>query len=120
MKKVLIVEDDERIRQVTKISLEMMTEWTIFTANCGLEAIKIAQKEIPDLILMDMMMPDLSGDETIEKLKENPQTQDINILLLTAKNNLSKPWEELGVKGLIKKPFDAVTLADLISEILGW
>lgn len=120
MIKVLIIEDDDRIRQVTQMSLEMMTEWKVLMANSGWKGLEIAEKEQPDLIILDMMMPDLSGEETIEKLKNNPQTKDLRIILLTAKSNLSNSLKEMGIQGIIKKPFDALTLADEIKKIIKW
>jgi CheY-like chemotaxis protein len=120
MKKVLIVEDDPRIAQVTKISLEMMTKWEILTAKSGYEGLKIAEKCQPDLIVLDMMMPDLSGEETIKELKKHPKTKDILIVLLTAKSNISNSWQKWGVQGMIKKPYDSITLADEIQKIVNW
>jgi CheY-like chemotaxis protein len=120
MKKILVIEDDQRIREITQISLEMMTEWRVLTASCGLEGIRIAEEKRPDLILLDLMMPELDGEETMKKLYHNHRTKNIPILLLSAKNKMCQEWKEMGVKGFINKPFDALTLAECIANVLGW
>ncbi len=120
MKKILVIEDDQRIREITQISIEMMTQWTVLTATSGLEGIKIAEEKRPDLILLDLMMPGLDGEETMKKLYHNHRTKNIPILLLSAKNKICQEWKEMGVKGFIQKPFDALTLAEYIANITGW
>lgn len=120
MKKILVIEDDQRIREITQISIEMMTKWIVLTASCGWEGIKIAEEKRPDLILLDLMMPELDGEETMKRLYHNHRTKNIPILLLSAKNRMCQEWKEMGVRGFIKKPFDALTLAEYIANVLGW
>jgi CheY-like chemotaxis protein len=60
-KRILIVDDEEDVRAITKLGLEMGAGWTVLTASSGLEAIAVASSEQPDVILLDVMMPDMDG-----------------------------------------------------------
>lgn len=120
MKKVLIIDDDNLIIETIRMTLDIMTNWEILTAGSGYKGIELALEHQPDLILLDVMMPSLSGEETMKKLKENPLTKDIDILFLTANNNLPRQWQEFGVKGRLQKPFDPLVLHELIAEKLNW
>ena len=121
IKTILIIDDEYRIREVTKMILEMMTGWTVLTANSGYEGIAVAQSDQPDAIILDMMMPDLDGTQTLAKLQGDSATQSIPVLLITAK---AMPMEENqlsnGVKAIIEKPFDPLQLPNLIAKVLGW
>lgn len=120
MKTILIIEDDKRILEISKIAIEMMSNWVVLTANSGFEGIEIAAEKQPDLILLDVMMPMLDGKETLLKLRANKNTAKINVLLLTAQSDISSVVKGLDVDGILKKPFDAITLVDTIKEKLGW
>lgn len=121
-KKILVVDDEEDILAITKLGLEICTDWNVLTANCGQEALKIADEYQPDVILLDMMMPDMDGRKVIQKLKANSSTQSIPVILLTAKaqridvENLN----QLPVVAVLAKPFLPLELADYINEELGW
>lgn len=121
-KKVLLVDDEDDIREVAQMSLEMVGGWTIVTANCGTKGLEVAAAEQPDAILLDVMMPDMDGPTTFQKLQERDDTKHIPVILLTAKVQATdkERFEQLGVSGLIAKPFDPMTLADEVSTRLGW
>ncbi len=121
-KRVLLVDDEDDIREVAQVSLEMVGGWTIYTANCGSKGIEVAAKEKPDAILLDVMMPDMDGPTTFQKLQERDDTKEIPVILLTAKVQAAdkKRFEELGVAGLIPKPFDPMTLSEQVSATLNW
>lgn len=121
-KRVLLVDDEDDIREVAQVSLEMVGGWTIYTANCGSMGIEVAAKEKPDAILLDVMMPDMDGPTTFQRLQERDDTRGIPVILLTAKVQAAdkKRFEELGVSGLIPKPFDPMTLSEQVSATLGW
>ncbi|NEP09572.1 MAG: response regulator [Symploca sp. SIO2C1] len=120
-KKILIIDDEYRIREVIKMSLEMMAGWKVLTASSGSEGLAIAQSQQPDAILLDMMMPDLDGTQTLARLQADTTTQQIPVLLLTAK---AQPIEQKqlseGVRAVMQKPFDPLQLANLIAEALSW
>ena len=121
-KRILIIDDDHRIREVTKLTLELMAEWEVLTASSGSEGLALAETALPDAILLDVMMPDLDGIETLRNLRANSLTQYVPVLLLTAKaqTNEQQQLVNLGVARIISKPFDPLTLPTTISEALSW
>ncbi|MDY6936477.1 MAG: response regulator [Cyanobacteriota bacterium] len=120
-KTILIIDDEYRLREVTKMTLEMMAEWTVLTAASGREGLEIARSQQPDAILLDVMMPDLDGTETLARLQADEATRSIPVLLLTAKaQTTTSESANPGARGVIPKPFDPLILADLIGEALGW
>jgi CheY-like chemotaxis protein len=121
-KKVLIIDDDDGVREVIQICLEAVAGWQIITADSGIEGIAIAEINQPDAILLDVMMPYMDGPETFRRLQENLKTQHIPIILLTAKAKISeqKQFRDLGVTGVITKPFDPQNLVEQMYQILHW
>ena len=122
MRRILIIDDEDDIREVAALSLEAMAGWRILTANSGASGIEIAVAEQPDAILMDVMMPDVDGPTTFRKMQQNPAIAHIPVLLLTAKVQGvdQRRFAGLGVAAILFKPFDPLTLAEQISEVLGW
>ncbi len=122
MKRILVVDDEDDIREVAAMSLEMVGGWKVITAVSGAEAIAKAEAEQPDAILLDVMMPDMDGPTTFGKLRESPKTRDIPVILLTAKIQAmdKRKLAELGVTGILPKPFDPMTLPDAVASTLGW
>jgi two-component system, OmpR family, alkaline phosphatase synthesis response regulator PhoP len=121
-KRILIIDDEEDIREVAQLTLEAVGGWQVFTAESGFEGLKLAEVEKPDAILLDVMMPDMDGIATFGKLQANPATHDIPVILLTAKvqSTDQRRFAELGVTGLIAKPFDPMNLTDQLTKALGW
>jgi two-component system, OmpR family, alkaline phosphatase synthesis response regulator PhoP len=121
-KRVLLVDDEDDIREVAGMSLETVAGWSILAARSGREGLKIAAEQQPDAILLDVMMPDMDGPSTFKNLQENDSTKSIPVIFLTAKAQTreQRGFRELGAQGVISKPFDPLTLADQVAEILGW
>jgi DNA-binding response OmpR family regulator len=121
-KRILIIDDEDDVRELAKLGMEMMNGWEVLTAPSGHEGIIMAIASQPDAILLDVMMPDLDGVGTFAKLQENPDTSSIPVILLTAKAQVAdqRRFTKLGVKALFLKPFDPVTLPAQISKILQW
>jgi|SRR5450755_907695 CheY-like chemotaxis protein len=119
---ILIIDDEEDIRQVAALSLEMVAGWDVTMANSGANGIQTAAKEKPDAILLDVMMPGMDGPTTFLELQKSPETAGIPVLLLTAKVQGAdqRRFAGLGVAAILFKPFDPLTLADQISQVLGW
>jgi CheY-like chemotaxis protein len=119
---VLVVDDDEMIRQLTEMSLESVNGWTVLTAAGGIDAIEMAKRHHPDAILLDMMMPDMDGLTTFQHLQGDEATRDIPVILFTAKSTVGQqqPWDGYAISGVIAKPFDPMTLGDQITEALRW
>ncbi|NJN20439.1 MAG: response regulator [Leptolyngbya sp. RL_3_1] len=121
-KRVLIVDDEESIQKVVSLSLKMEANWDILTASSGREGISQAEFYGPDAILLDVMMPEMDGIATFEALCENPHTQAIPVVLLTAKTRTAEKrlFQKIGVAGVITKPFNPLTLASQIAHLLDW
>lgn len=121
-KRILIIDDEDDIREVAQLTLEAVGGFEVFTAESGSEGIKKAEKEQPDAILLDVMMPEMDGITTFKQLQANSLTSNIPVILLTAKVQASdqRRFAELGIIGMVPKPFDPMTLTDQVAEILGW
>ncbi|MEL6777363.1 MAG: response regulator [Cyanobacteria bacterium J06597_16] len=119
---ILIVDDEESIQKVVSLSLKMEASWASIRASSGAEAIRQAEKHQPDAILLDVMMPDMDGIVTFEALSKNPKTKAIPVVLLTAKTQASEKrlFQEIGVAGVITKPFDPLALASKVAQLLEW
>jgi CheY-like chemotaxis protein len=121
-KRVLIIDDEDDIREVAQASLEMMGGWEVITASSSSEGLALAEAEQPDAILLDVMLPDMDGPTTFQKLQAMPATQQIPVVLLTAKVQAAdqRRFADLGVTAVLSKPFDPVALADQVAAVLGW
>lgn len=119
---ILIVDDEESIQKVVRLSLRLEASWESITASSGKEGIAQAEKHYPDAILLDVMMPDLDGISTFEALDKNPKTCSIPVILLTAKTRAAEKrlFQTMGVAGVIIKPFTPLTLASQIAKLLNW
>ncbi len=119
---ILIVDDEEDVQAIAKLGLEMGAGWNVLTACSGREALNVATNFKLDVILLDMMMPDMDGRATLQQLKANPVTQSIPVILLTAKVQDSDrdSFTGLDVAAVFAKPFRPLKLATQISEALGW
>lgn len=114
--KVLHVEDDGDIREIAMIALNTVGGLEVVQCASGQEALDCAAEVAPDLFLLDVMMPGMSGDETLQNLRRMPQFADTPTIFMTAKAQHSEV-ERLkgsGALGVITKPFDPMTLADEI------
>ncbi|MEO1519639.1 MAG: response regulator [Cyanobacteria bacterium J06633_2] len=122
LKRLLIVDDEESIQKVVRLSLKMEAGWETIGASSGKEGIRQAELHQPDAILLDVMMPEIDGITTFGQLHQNPKTQQTPVILLTAKTQTSEKrlFQKLGVAGVITKPFNPLTLASQIAELLNW
>ena len=121
-RRILIIDDEEDIRQVAALSLETVAGWEVMMANSGAQGLARAVDYQPDAILLDVMMPGMDGPSTFRELRKNPATAKIPVLLLTAKvqSTDQRRFADLGVEAVLFKPFDPLTLATQISSVLGW
>lgn len=119
-KKVLIVDDDDDVREATQICLEVTSDWQILTASSGREGLMEAIAEQPDLILLDVMMPGMDGLETFTELQANSITRSIPVILLTAKAQPAelRVFTKLEVSDVITKPYDPFDLSDRVAKVL--
>ncbi|MBA3655886.1 MAG: response regulator [Gemmatimonadaceae bacterium] len=120
VRQVLVIDDEEDMRVLTTVFLEMDGSFEVKVASSGKEGIAAAESMRPDVILLDFMMPEMDGPETLKALKAGAATAGIPVVFLTAKATDSDPrkWIELGAIGAIAKPFDPGTLASKLANIL--
>ncbi len=114
MTRVLYVDDDPDIRAVAQMALEMDGELNVRACASGAEALAEAPGFQPDLILLDVMMPQMDGPTTLAALRADPRTADIVVVFITARTQAADvaQLKTLGAVGVIPKPFDPMTLAD--------
>lgn len=119
-KSILIIDDEEDVKEIAQMGLEMAGDWQVITASSGTEGLSIAETKQPEVILLDLMMPDWDGKETLKQLKANPHTANIPVILMTAKTQTAIAVElrELDLAGVITKPFRPLQLPEQIAQIL--
>jgi DNA-binding response OmpR family regulator len=118
-KKILIVEDEEAVRELEKFILEQRG-YEVMEARDGLEGLTKAEFRRPDLILLDLMMPDVSGGRMFDEMRGHPITAGIPIVVVTGKHDAHQIYDaEIGVENVIMKPFDAEALVDRIKQHIG-
>jgi len=122
MKKILIVDDEQEILELVKTRLEA-NEFSVLTALDGESGISVAKEEVPDLILMDIMMPNMSGGDAVKILKADEKTRDIPVIFLTAvfgKSDEDEDGKGVNVAGqtykTIAKPFDSEKMIRTIND----
>jgi CheY-like chemotaxis protein len=119
---ILLIDDEDDIREVAQLSLEMVGGWRVLTAASAAEGLRIAAEMRPDAILLDVMMPEMDGPTAFQRLIGDERTRSIPVILLTAK---AQPAERsrfmgLGVSAVIAKPFDPMTLPAEVAAALQW
>lgn len=121
-KRVLIIDDDETIQTVVQFGIQMQAGWHVLTASSAVLGIQTALAEQPDVILLDVMLPEIDGIQTFKSLQSHPQTEQIPVIFLTAKAQTleKRQFHELGVSGVITKPFNSLDLPEQIAKILHW
>ncbi len=117
--KILIVDDDKDVVTPLKMSLEA-DNYSVIEAYAGCGAIEKAHGEIPDLIILDIILPDMDGYEVCNRLREDPLTELIPIIMLTGKDDISNKIEglERGADDYITKPFNLSELKARIRTVL--
>jgi two-component system alkaline phosphatase synthesis response regulator PhoP len=121
-KTLLVVDDENDIREVVQLSIALGTDWSVVAASSGAEALQTARVAQPDAILLDVMMPGLDGPATYQQLQDDAATQWIPVIFLTAKVRSSETTRlaALGVAGVLAKPFDPLVLPSQIAALLRW
>jgi CheY-like chemotaxis protein len=119
-RQILVIDDENDIQEVARLSLQLTENWTVMSANGGAAGALLALSAEPDAILLDVMMPDMDGPSTLRILQQQGVT--IPVIFLTAKVQPAdrQKFMQLGVKGIISKPFDPLALGRQIKEILAW
>lgn len=120
MTRVLYVDDEADIREVAQMSLELDPDFEVRPCASGPEAIVVAAAWRPDLILLDVMMPEMDGPTVFACLQKDPATAAIPVVFITARTQEAevRGFQALGAVGVLAKPFDPMTLATRVREFL--
>ena len=117
---ILVIDDSRRvIRQVAEIALGRIDSWRVLTVESGHQGLQVAARERPDVVLLDVVMPDLDGPAALSALlREREATRDIPVIFLTGKSEDEdrRGYEALGATAMIGKPFDPQTLPDRVRQ----
>lgn len=114
--KILVVDDDKNIVLAIETILNLENYDTI-SAFTGEESIKKAKSEQPMLILLDFMLPDMTGKQVVERIRRDDALKDIPIILISATHDLIEICKEIQIQGIIEKPFDLETLTSTVAKI---
>src|SRR5690349_12647297 len=120
---VLVVDDDDSVREITQMSLEAVAGWTVRAASGGMQALELLRERLPEAVLLDVMMPGMDGPATFRAMQEDPALRDVPVVFLTAKMQVgggAQPWDGLDIAGVIPKPFDPMSLAAQVAALVGW
>lgn len=117
-KKILLVDDEPDLLEVTRMRLEKSGYEVIAAAN-GKDALNALQRVAPDMVLLDLLLPDIRGEEICRKIKSDPKFKDIPVILFTASTSaVAQISLEYGAQGYINKPFEAEELLKMIKEFI--
>jgi CheY-like chemotaxis protein len=119
MKKILLADDEEHLRLLVHTTLED-PGYELFEVGDGHQAVEVARAEQPDLILLDWMMPGLTGPEVTRRLRQEPGMGEVPIILLTAKCQMEdrEAGIEAGATCYLVKPFSPMELVETVEELL--
>lgn len=119
LQRILYVEDEADIREVAMVALEGVGGYTVKPCSSGDEALREAETFSPELILLDVMMPEMDGPSTLKALRELPSLSDVPVVFMTAKVQPAEIeyFKSLGACEVIPKPFDPMTLAEQVKAI---
>ena len=120
MRSVLLVDDESDIRSIVELSLTAVGDWTVVTAVSGPEALEQLEREVPDLILLDVMMPGMDGMTTLGKIRARGDCASVPVIFMTAKvqKHEVERYLQLGAVGVLPKPFDPMRLPEDIDRTL--
>ena len=119
LQKILYVEDDADIRKIVSMSLEMVGEYTVAACESCADALRVVDDFAPDLLLLDVMMPEVDGPSTLRQLRKRESAAHAPAVFITAKvqaGDIAR-YRQLGVLDVIVKPFDAMALSGRVGEI---
>jgi CheY-like chemotaxis protein len=121
LQRILVVDDEPDILAVIRTTLRARGDFEVEVCACGQDALEVAPRFAPDLILLDVMMPGIDGPMTLKALQEDPQTSSTPVVFMTAKvmPQETARYLTLGAVAVIAKPFDQRTLVDEIEVIWG-
>ncbi|MCX8078190.1 MAG: response regulator [Geminocystis sp.] len=114
----MVIDDQVEITRLIKLSLETTKKWNVVVANTWQQAVDILVNQRVDVILLDYLMPEYTGEEFLQKLRELSLIVETPVIFLTARSSLEFEWQKTGAKGIIAKPFNPISLGNTIAAIL--
>lgn len=120
MKKILVVDDNTINLKLADKILKEVPDYKPVMVPSGARALQFLSKNVPSMILLDIMMPDMDGFQTLEEIRKNPALADVPVIFLTADTEPETvdKAKEVGAKGLITKPFKKDVLLDLVEKYM--
>lgn len=121
-RRLLVVDDEPDVRAVVRLSLEHVGGWQVVDVGGGLAGVDAARRDLPDAVVLDVMMPGTDGPATFRLLQSDARTADIPVVMLTARVDRAdrEAWLLMGVRAVLAKPFDPLTLPTQLRDVLGW
>lgn len=119
-RKVLLVEDNVSVRELLRVLLE--TEgYEIVEATDGSDGLAQAEQSLPDLMILDLMMPGLDGESVLSRLRSHPQLSEVPVLVVSGKyESLGRLRDQLGEDNVFPKPFEPSKMMDRIGDLIGY
>lgn len=119
LSRILYVEDEPDIQEVARLALEMVGGFEVEVCGSGQDAVVRAPEYRPDLILLDVMMPEMDGPTTLAALRRIPELRETPVIFMTAKVQVHEVahYKELGALDVVAKPFDPMTLSATVAGI---
>jgi two-component system OmpR family response regulator len=119
LQRIMMVEDDPDIQIVARMSLEVVGGYTVEVCSGGIEALEKVEDFVPDLILLDVMMPDMDGPTVLRHLRERDKTKELPIIFMTAKAQAHEieSYKKMGAVAVVSKPFDPMLLPQTLSNL---
>jgi DNA-binding response OmpR family regulator len=121
MRKILVIDDEEEFVSFIKTNLELRGDYEVVTALSGKDGIGIAERDKPDLVLLDIAMPEMDGFAVLKKLRENENTKSIPVIMVTARTDDEAMMKALKLHddGYIPKPVKIEEMEEKIEDALG-
>jgi CheY-like chemotaxis protein len=119
LKRVLYVDDDPDIRQIVSMALGLREDLEVEVAESGADALERLPGLLPDLVMLDVMMPGIDGPATLARMRSDPALARIPVIFMTAKampNEVAR-FLEMGAAGVIAKPFDPMQLSEQVAQL---
>ncbi len=120
MSRILYVDDEPDLREIATLALSLDPDLEVRAAAGGVEAIAMVAEWMPDLIMLDVMMPGMDGPSTLARLREDPRTAELPVVFITARAQTKdlQTFATLDARGVIAKPFDPMSLAQQVRAFL--
>lgn len=121
-RKIVIVDDENDIREILRHAFELTTDWTVMEATDGEKGLEVIRREHPDAVILDVMMPRVDGREMFRTLRADESIRAIPVIFLTASLQKQdvRDLQALGPVAILAKPFDPIEIVKTISSLLGW